>query len=164
MDLPWHPRLRLPDPGPLTSRVRTAWPRSELQVVRERSALAGLDEALQAEQEVRPPRAAVRHELGRVAPVRMGEEDHGLTVGCGEVEADMVPDLLVRAADTAPAHLPAGVEGRDLHDGGGLGVIEEELELGILRSTAPGRRRGSTSRRFRRPWLRPRTRGPVGLR
>jgi len=51
-----------------------------LHVVRVRSPLAPLDPAAQAEQEGGPLGAAVVHELDRVAPAGVGEEDEGLVL------------------------------------------------------------------------------------
>src|SRR5215208_8229478 len=92
------PRLsirRPPDKGKAEREPRTigcSVPVADLYVVGGRGALAGLDEGLQAHQEDRPLGAAVVHELHRLLPALVLEQDDGVVALLFEIETDLGPD------------------------------------------------------------------------
>src|SRR6185437_3179390 len=83
-------------------------PVADLDIVRRGLALAGLEQPLQAHQEGRPLRAAVVHELHRLAPALVPEQHDRVAVLVLEVEADPRADPLGRPFDDLPEHELAG--------------------------------------------------------
>src|SRR5205814_8397341 len=82
-------------PAPLARTIRRASvPVVDLDVVRVGRALPGLHQRLQTQQENRPLGAAVVHELHRLLPTLVLEEDDGEVTFPLEIEANLRADPL----------------------------------------------------------------------
>src|SRR6266496_1559807 len=85
--------------------------------------------ASQADQDRGPLGAAVVQELDRLPPVRVREQQHGLSAAAFQIERDGRADPFRGAVDASPLHAVVRRQLDDLHDGRGLGLAEEEAQL-----------------------------------
>src|SRR5688572_25609196 len=90
-------------------------PVADLDVVRRRPAAPGLHELLEAHQVCRPLRAAVVHELDRLAPALVLEQDDRVLVALVETPIDLRSDPLLGTAGDPPPHAAGRVELDDFH-------------------------------------------------
>src|ERR1700681_3931345 len=86
-----------------------------LAVMRNRVSVRPLQQIPQAEQERGPLRAAVVHELDRLFPIRVLENDIGLAILPDEPKDDLGIQPLVGAAGATPMHQLSRFGGLDLH-------------------------------------------------
>src|SRR5688572_7328150 len=89
------------------SRVATGGsliPVVDLDVVRVGGTLAGLQKRLQAHQKDPPLGAAVVHELHRLLPILVREEDHDVVAFLLELPADLRADPFRGSIDDLPEH------------------------------------------------------------
>src|SRR6266487_5255557 len=86
--------------------------------------------ASQADQDRGPLGAAVMHELDRLPPVRVREQQHCLSASAFQIEGDGRADPFRWAVNAPPLHAIVRRQLDDLHDGRGLGLAEEEPQLG----------------------------------
>ena len=77
--------------------------------------LAGFEQGLQAQQKDRPLGAAMVHELHRLLPTLVFEQDDGPFAFLFEVEADFCADPFLGPFDHLPEHALAGLKLKNLH-------------------------------------------------
>src|SRR5688572_28216875 len=106
----------------------------DLHVVRMRRAFAALDERLQTQQEHRPLRAAVMHELDGFLPTLVLEAHDRELAFIAQIPTDLRADPFLGAVDDFPEHATAWHELEDFHVE--AAAREAELEDAIDRALA----------------------------
>src|SRR4029077_8840161 len=116
--------------------VSSAPAATDLRVVGKGGEGTAFESASQADQDGRPLGAAVVHELDGPPPVRVGEQQHGLSAAGFQIEGDRRPDPFRGAVDASPLDAIVRRQLDDLHDGRGLGLAEEEPQRAAAIITA----------------------------
>src|SRR6266480_4960375 len=93
---------------------------ADLRVVGKGGEGTAFEPASQADQDGRPLRAAVVHELDGLPPVPVREQQHCLSAIGFQLEGDGRADPFRRPLDASPAHPVVRRQLDDLHDGRGL--------------------------------------------
>src|SRR6266436_1920543 len=121
----WFPKTILAITA-LIRLVSLAPAAADLCVVWKSGEGTAFEPASQADQDRGPLGAAVMHELDGLLPVRVREQQHGLSAAAFQIKGDGGTDPFRGAVDASPLHTIVRRQLDDLHDGRGLGLAEEE--------------------------------------
>src|SRR6266511_5477588 len=102
---------------------------TDLRVVGKGGERTAFEPASEADQDCRPLGAAVVHELDRLPPVRVREQQHCLSASAFQIEGDGRANPFRGAVDASPLHAVVRRQLDDLHYGRRLGLAEEEAQL-----------------------------------
>ncbi len=115
------------------------FPTVELDLVWPGRAFAGFEQRLEAQQKDRPFGAAVVHELHRLLPALMFEENNGpVTVLC-QIEADLGAEPFFRAVNHLPQNALAGLQFENLHVEAAFAKAELQLAADLAFSLSVAR-------------------------
>src|SRR5882762_5824059 len=92
---------------------------TDLRVVRKGGERPAFEPSSEANQDRGPLGTAVVHELDRLPPVRVREQQHGLSGSAFQIEGDGRADPFRRAFDASLLHAVVRRQLDDLHDGRG---------------------------------------------
>src|ERR1700677_3711771 len=99
----------------LVGLARALFPAVQFDFVWPGRAFAGFKKRLQTQQEDRPLCAAMVHELARLLPTLVFEQDDGPIPSLSELETDLRADPFFGPVDPLPQHASGGIKLKDLH-------------------------------------------------